>query len=271
MSPTSPVNPTNPANPTSPVNRMSPTSRTAPTPPESPTPPAATATAHLTPALCARATRHLIRKALAEFAHERLLHPVREGRRHTVHSDDGATAYRFTATRLTLDHWHIDPASITRHRTADGTELPLDALAFFTELRSTLALADRVLPVYLEEITATLSSLAFKYARADAQSATALTHAGFQTIEAAMTEGHPCFVANSGRLGFGAHDLPAYAPEAAAPVRLTWLAARRDRATFTAGEGLAYDTFAAGELDPATATGSPPYCERGAWTRPTTC
>jgi siderophore synthetase component len=248
---------------------MSPTSQADPTPPADPTSlttTATTATAHLTPSLWKQATRHLIRKALAEFAHERLLHPVQDGPHHTVRSDDGATAYRFTATRLTLDHWHIDPASITRHRTADGAELPLDALAFFTELRTTLDLSDRVLPVYLEEITATLSSLAFKFAvQAAAQAATqadprttrphtatALTRADFQTVEAAMTEGHPCFVANSGRLGFGAHDLPAYAPEAAAPVRLTWLAARRDRATFTAGAGLAYDTFIAGELDPAT-------------------
>ena len=30
-----------------------------------------------------------------------------------------------------------------------------------------------------------------------------------------MTEGHPCFVANSGRLGFDAADYLRYAPEAA--------------------------------------------------------
>ena len=30
-----------------------------------------------------------------------------------------------------------------------------------------------------------------------------------------MTEGHPCFVANNGRLGFGVDDYLRYAPEAA--------------------------------------------------------
>ena len=44
--------------------------------------------------------------------------------------------------------------------------------------------------------------------------------ADFQTIEARMTEGHPCFVANSGRLGFGVAEYLRYAPEAAEPVRL---------------------------------------------------
>lgn len=82
------------------------------------------ATAHLTPDRWARATRHLIRKALAEFSHERLLHPVRAPgtSAYTVSGDSGTTTYRFTATRLALDHWHIDPASITRHR--DGARLP---------------------------------------------------------------------------------------------------------------------------------------------------
>ena len=39
-----------------------------------------------------------------------------------------------------------------------------------------------------------------------------------------MTEGHPAFVANNGRIGFGADDYAAYAPEAGADVRLLWLA-----------------------------------------------
>ena len=43
-----------------------------------------------------------------------------------------------------------------------------------------------------------------------------------------MTEGHPGFVANSGRIGFGVSDHRAYAPEAAGDVRLVWLAAHRD-------------------------------------------
>ena len=44
-----------------------------------------------------------------------------------------------------------------------------------------------------------------------------LLHADFQTVERAMTEGHPCFVANNGRLGFGVHEYLSYAPETASP------------------------------------------------------
>ncbi|MDT3397720.1 IucA/IucC family siderophore biosynthesis protein [Streptomyces sp. B1866] len=200
-----------------------------------------------------RATRHLLRKALAEFAHERLLVPARlTGRGHyAVRSDDGSTEHRFAARVLALDHWHIDADSIARHSTADGAELPLDALGFFVEHRAALGLSDRVLPVYLEEISSTLASTAFKLA-APHTPAAELCRADFQRVETGMTEGHPCFVANSGRLGFDAAEYRAYAPEAAAPVRLVWLAARRDRAVFTASADLDYDGLIRGELGEAT-------------------
>ncbi|MEV8566800.1 IucA/IucC family siderophore biosynthesis protein [Streptomyces sp. NPDC051322] len=205
---------------------------------------------HLTPELWAEANRLLVRKALAEFSHERLLSPQPLGDdSYVVHSDDGATEYRFGARRFALDHWQVPAASITRHR--DGAELPLDALDFFIELRGALGLSEAVLPVYLEEISSTLSGTAYKLGKAPVPAAE-LAGAAFQDIETGMTEGHPCFVANNGRLGFGAAEYLAYAPEAARPVRLIWLAARRDRATFTAGAGLDYDTLVRGELGEET-------------------
>src|SRR3712207_2530464 len=107
-----------------------------------------TAVDHLTPDLWARANRLLVRKALAEFAHERLLTPRPVGgSRYAVHSDDGTVQYRFAAEILALDHWLIDAESITRHR--GGAALPLDALEFCTELRGALGLSAEVLPVYL--------------------------------------------------------------------------------------------------------------------------
>lgn len=81
------------------------------------------AVAHLTPAHWATANRQLVRKALAEFAHERLLTPEPlGGDRYAVRSDDTATEYRFGARRFALDHWQVDAASVTRHR--HGQELP---------------------------------------------------------------------------------------------------------------------------------------------------
>ncbi|MFF4230148.1 IucA/IucC family protein [Streptomyces sp. NPDC001820] len=207
------------------------------------------AVSHLTPDRWVQANRLLLRKALAEFSHERLLAPESLGEdRYRVLSDDSATEYRFTARRFALDHWQVFADSITRHR--DGHEQPLDALDFFIELRGTLGLSETILPVYLEEISSTLSGTAYKLTKKPVTSAE-LAAAGFQAIETGMTEGHPCFVANNGRLGFGVHEYLSYAPETGSEVRLIWLAARRDRATFTAGAGLDYESLVRDELGEA--------------------
>ncbi|MCI4081647.1 IucA/IucC family siderophore biosynthesis protein [Streptomyces sp. MMS21 TC-5] len=207
------------------------------------------AVSHLSPELWARANRALVRKAIAEFAHERLLTPVSlGGDRYSVVSDDGAVEYHFEATRQVLDHWSVDEAAITRLR--DGESLPLDALDFHIEFQQTLGLSAEVLPVYLEEISSTLAGSAFKYTKPQI-SADVLAKSSFQDIETGMTEGHPCFVANNGRLGFGVHEYHAYAPEAASPVHLIWAAAHKDVATFTAGAGLEHDSFMRAELGDA--------------------
>ncbi|QIY96087.1 IucA/IucC family siderophore biosynthesis protein [Streptomyces sp. S1D4-11] len=210
----------------------------------------ADAVAHLSPERWERAGRLLVRKALAEFAHERLITPEADGDgEYVVRSDDGLTRYRFTATLRSLDHWQVDPESITRHR--DGAELPLAALDFFIELKTSLGLSDEVLPVYLEEISSTLSGTCFKLTKPQIPSAE-LAKASFQEIETGMTEGHPCFVANNGRLGFGVHEYLSYAPESASPIRLVWLAAHRSRAAFTAGVGIEYESFVRAELGAGT-------------------
>ncbi|MFD9932820.1 IucA/IucC family protein [Streptomyces massasporeus] len=207
------------------------------------------AVAHLSPERWDQAGRLLVRKALAEFAHERLITPEQDGEHYVVRSDDGLTSYRFSADRRALDHWQIDAASITRHR--DGTELPLAPLDFFIELQKSLGLSDDILPVYLEEISSTLSGTCFKLTKPRI-TASELARGDFQAIETGMTEGHPCFVANNGRLGFGIHEYLSYAPETANPVRLVWLAAHRSRAAFTAGVGIEYESFLREELGERT-------------------
>ncbi|MFA3836902.1 IucA/IucC family protein [Streptomyces aureus] len=209
------------------------------------------AVTHLSPERWAEANRLLIRKALAEFTHERLLTPESLGDdRYSVRSDDGATQYRFAARRLRLDHWQVFADSISRHR--DGAELPLSALEFLIELKSSLGLSDAILPVYLEEISSTLSGTCYKLAKTPVTAASLALDGSFQEIETGMTEGHPCFVANNGRLGFGVHEYLSYAPETASPIRLIWLAATRERAAFTAGAGLDHESHLRAELGEET-------------------
>ncbi|WP_026924049.1 IucA/IucC family protein [Glycomyces arizonensis] len=204
-------------------------------------------TDHLRPEHWRRATRALLAKAIGEFAHERLLAPVQAGD-HCVLSG-GSERYLFRAERLALDHWAVDPASL-RRQSADGEDLPLDAAGFFIAFSGELGLSEEILPVYLEEVASTVNRGAYQLA-VPQPSAAALVDADFQEIEAAMTGGHPCFVAGSGRLGFTAGDYRAFAPETGAGVRLLWLAALRAHAMFAASAELERDWLLETQFDAA--------------------
>ncbi|WP_442858521.1 IucA/IucC family protein [Arthrobacter sp. 9AX] len=203
------------------------------------------------------ANRHLLRKALAEFSHERILAPellVAGNGAYRVRS--ASLEYRFTARVLELEHWSIDAGSIRCFR--DGTESPLDVLEFITAFHETLGINLQMLPVHLEEVSSTLASHVYKQWAGQppaAELAAGVTGGldparDFQAIERSMTEGHPCFVANNGRLGFGISDYHAFAPETGAPVQLEWIAVNRSHAVFTATAGLDYRAHLDAELGP---------------------
>lgn len=194
----------------------------------------------------------LARKILAELCHEQFLLPQRlPGGRYAVVSDDGRTEYTFTAQVLALDSWCIDEASI--RRSIDGAGHRIDAIALFADFAETVGLSGDGVGAYLEEL---VNTLALGAARPAAERVTAAELAaghddpvtGFQAIEAAMTEGHPCFLANAGRIGFTADDLARYAPESGPRIRLVWLAVWADDVEFAAMSGTGYDELIDAEL-----------------------
>ena len=201
-----------------------------------------TSAPHLTPAFMDRAHRHLVAKAIGEYAHERLIAPVPDATRPGWWTLTAGTSYSFSARVHPLEHWVVDPASI---------DPAPDAQVFIAELAPVLGIPDQLLPTYLEEIGSTLAAAAWKL-RFRRIPVTELVDADYQAIEAAMTEGHPAFVANNGRIGFGLDDYAAFAPEAGEPVRLHWLAARRTVTRLTLGRGQTEEGLYDGELAPAT-------------------
>jgi siderophore synthetase component len=217
----------------------------------------AEAAAHLTPEVWAEANRLLLRKAIAEYAHELIVEPEEleptsgNFALYELLSDDGAARYLFEAQRLALRHWHIKPESI--RKLVNDADAPLDALQFIIECRQRLGIREELLPIYLDEISSTLFGSAFKRMKADAPSSAELADAtDFQTIEVGMTEGHPGFVANNGRLGFNAVDYRAYAPEAGSDIRVIWLAVHKDNAAFASISTLSYEQLVAEELGAET-------------------
>ncbi|MES1946967.1 siderophore biosynthesis protein [Salinisphaera sp. C84B14] len=209
------------------------------------------AIAHLDADTWAAANTRMVTKMLSEFSHELLITPARASADADVYtlSLQHGVQYRFTARLLELEHWHIEPGTL--EKTVDGVPVAVDAVTLITELRDVLGIGPAALPIYLEEITATLYSIAYKIAHGGPAAAD-FVDGDFQRIEAAMTEGHPAFCANSGRIGFDSVDYRAYTPEAAAPIRLVWVAVHRSRAEFACSADRSYAEHMAAELDAAT-------------------
>ncbi|WP_439688659.1 GNAT family N-acetyltransferase [Curtobacterium sp. SP.BCp] len=211
--------------------------------------------AHLRPEHLEPAERHLVAKAIAEFTHERLVSPRPDGGEWVL--DAGDSTYRFRARVHALEHWSIDEPSLSRTR--DGRPAPLDAQDLVLALHHVLGIPDELLGTYLEEIASTLASAAAKHRRGGpsaAQLARGRTDgdvvASFQDAEAAMTEGHPAFVAANGRIGFGLDEYRAYAPESGGRFRYRWLAARREHTHLALAAGRTEEAHWQAELDPAT-------------------
>ena len=211
------------------------------------------AVAHLDPATWAHVNRLHLKKIIAEFAHELLIEPrleyIYKGWNHYVLSPVKAISYRFRAKILSLDHWYIDTNSIEKY--VDSKPAPLEAVSFITEFSEKLGFDPELLPTYLEEIISTLYGSAYMHTY-NTLTAEALTRAGYQEVEHSMMAGHPCFVANNGRIGYDTVDYRRYAPEAASPFAVIWLAGHISRTEFTAIAPLNYQQVMEQELDAAT-------------------
>lgn len=214
------------------------------------------AVSHLQPQVWAKANSRHIKKAISEFAHELLIFPELQYQDekwsyYRLQPDDSSILYRFRAQSLSLDHWFIDESSIQKFMNEE--RVPLDSLSFILEFKDQLGIDASLLPTYMEEITSTLYGSAYMLSNENFDSEK-LVNAGYQDIEHAMTAGHPCFVANNGRIGFDANDYQAYAPEASKPLNLIWLAGHKSRAAYTGVEGLGYSKLIGQELDEVTVT-----------------
>ncbi|HTF97037.1 MAG TPA: IucA/IucC family siderophore biosynthesis protein [Cellvibrio sp.] len=209
------------------------------------------AVAHLSPEVWALANRHLACKALSEFSHEQILSPklieASDGgwALYQVQTDEPNCSYIFKAKKMYLRHWRIEKESI--ERVVDGTSVTLDALVLINDFKKTLGIVEEKLPIYLDEISSTLYGAAYKMQNSNIP-CSELVDADYQTFESSMTEGHPGFVANNGRIGFDAYDYHAYAPETGSAFNIIWLAVHRDHAEFASIKDIEYFSFIQREI-----------------------
>jgi siderophore synthetase component len=209
---------------------------------------------HIQPEVWEKANRLLVKKAICEFSHELLIAPVTESEvqnrtKYSLLSDDKSVKYTFEGQLLAMNHLNIEADSILKYK----NEQPevLDAVDFIQEFKISLGISEQLFPSYIEEIISTLHGSCYKLLKENSTSKS-LANSDFQTIEQAMMEGHPGFVANNGRIGYNSMDYKAYAPETGNPFRIVWLAGHRDRTVYAGTKKLDYDTLIQQELDQET-------------------
>ncbi|OEJ98578.1 transcriptional regulator [Flavivirga aquatica] len=206
--------------------------------------------AYLSPKVWEKVNKTLVRKAISEFSHELVLKPETiksnsEYETYRLVSDVSEITYEFNAKKRFLEHWDIDENTIVKKHQENN--VTIDAIQFIIEFRDTLGIPEHLLAVYLEEVSSTLSSAAYKYSNQEFSSQE-LVNCSFQIIEHAMSEGHPCFVANNGRIGFNNEEYIKYAPETNQSFKIYWLAGHKSKATFTAIKTLQYNSLMQKEL-----------------------
>jgi len=208
-----------------------------------------TAVSHLSTQNWERANRILLAKAIGEFAHEVLLEPtaIKEAPKYTykILSPDENLELRFHASLHALDHWLIDPISIEAYHHKKPV-MP-DIIEFLIAFKDQLGFGPDNLGIYLEEIISCLHARSYTLAY-NTTPVEKLVHLGYQDIEHEMSEGHPCFLANNARIGFDLEDYKKYAPEAAIPFSIIWLAGHRSCTAFTSISPLEYSQLMDTEL-----------------------
>lgn len=174
-----------------------------------------------------RVNRQMIAKILAELEYERTLHAEQQDGQWRIALGDAH--YRFSAERGIWGWLHIDPTTLVCDQS------PLAADQTLRQLAQVLKMDDAQVAEHLEDLYATLrGDMQLLSARhgMSAQDLIALDADALQCLLA----GHPKFIFNKGRRGWGMTALQQYAPEYQGQFRLHWVAAKRGSFVWCADE-----------------------------------
>jgi len=189
-----------------------------------------------------RVNRELVAKLFTELAFEDVIAPSRvelaDGRRACELALGERLVLRWKAHRRPLGDWRAEPDTIAA--TLDGADVALPDAADVVGLGAQAVGADAATAAGLVGEVA-MTALADALGAARGRPAAELLDLDELELECEL-RGHPWIVASKGRVGFGAGDLLAYAPEAARPIRLGWLAASPAIAQRRAVDGLSHAT-----------------------------
>ncbi|MGH8920382.1 MAG: IucA/IucC family protein, partial [Actinomycetes bacterium] len=199
--------------------------------------------------------RRLLRQLLESLLYEGVLTARITGDgRHAVDGTDehgNAVSYLFTASRrYGFDRVRLGPQPVLRCAPGGTVEVE-SATRLLSEVRDGLHADEACLAAFARELEETMVKDALaQYMRAGRGDT--LHGADYDTLESAITDGHPYHPAYKSRIGFDLADNLAWGPEFAGDIHPLWLAAHRDATTVTVSAGLCEIAFLREQLGPAT-------------------
>ena len=199
--------------------------------------------------------RRLMRQLLESLLYEGLL--VARATSDGCYAVDGtdehgnAVCYLFTATRrYGFDRIRLGPQPVLRCAPGDTVEAD-STTRLLSEVRHGLNADEVGVATFARELEQTLVKDALaQYVRAERGDT--LHGADYDTLESAITDGHPYHPAYKSRIGFDLADNLAWGPEFAGSIHPLWLAAHRGVATVTVSAGLGEAAFLREQLGPTT-------------------
>lgn len=164
----------------------------------------------------ASANRALIAKMIGELGYEQVIGPTADGEGFRLDLD--GAVWRFRATPTLWGQLRVDPDSLS-----PPPDTGLEAADFLLQLAPVLGMSDAQVAEHLEDLFATLrADCRLREARADLSADDAIRLA--EPERQRLLDGHPKFLFNKGRRGWGLEALARFAPEHGASFRLGWVA-----------------------------------------------
>ncbi len=186
--------------------------------------------------------REMVAKILAELEYERTL-SAEEETPGCWAIQLGNETWRFSAKRGIWGWLHIDPQTLTSHSGA-----PVEAESALRQLAIVLQMNDFQTAEHMEDLYATLrGDLQLLEARHEL-SADALIALDPDELQCLLC-GHPKFIFNKGRRGWGLDALRQYAPEYRGRFRLHWVAVRQDLLIWSANDDCDINALLASAMD----------------------
>ncbi|HHA1293041.1 TPA: aerobactin synthase IucC [Enterobacter ludwigii] len=191
-----------------------------------------------------KVNRDMVAKILAELEYERTL-SARQLADNRWQITMGAETWQFQATRGIWGWLHIDPESLT---TVSGNAV--DAETALLQLATVLEMSDAQTAEHLKDLYATLRGDIQLLQARETLDADALIHLDPDELQCLMS-GHPKFIFNKGRRGWGLDALRQYAPEYRGRFRLHWVAVQRAHLVWSSDVDCDINTLLASAMDNA--------------------